>query len=579
MSEILKTKRDRLEILRASLELERSSFLTIWKDLADYFLPMRARFQITDANRGQRKNQRIVDSTGTLAARTLRAGMMGGMTSPARPWKRLTTPDPALAEVGSVKEWLHEVDKRMDAIFLKSNLYNSLPIVYGDIGVFGTAAMFMEEDFDDVIRTSVIPIGSYMIANNDKGHVDVFFREFSLTVRQLVQKFGNKTEEGKIDWTNFSTTVKDYYIRAQYDVWIDICHVIQPNDEYDPAGFSSNSKKFRSIYYEKGTREGSPQQSTLGIEDKYLRDSGYDLFPVLAPRWEVTGEDVYATSYPGIIALGGNKSLQTMKKRKAQAVEKGVNPPMVGPSTLKTQKASILPGDITYIDERADQKGFRAAHEVRLSIGELREDIREDQGQVQRAFFEDLFLMLANLEGVQPRNEVELAERRSEKLLQLGPVLEQLNQDLLDKIIDNTFVYMTRQGLVPEPPEELQGTSLKVEYISIMHQAQKSAGLAGIERLAGFTVQVAEYDPTVLDKIDADQMIDEYADVVGVSPKLVRSDEDVEALREAKAAAIQEQQQLEQLQAGAGAAKDLSQADTSGRNALTDLIEASQAGA
>src|SRR5690606_11748676 len=123
---------------------EFASHETHIRDLASHIRPTRERFTITDANRGDRRNQKIIDSTATIASRTARAGMMGGITSPARPWKRLKTPDPNLMDYGSVRSWLHTVDQRMDTVFLGSNLYNSLPIVYGDVLDFATAAMMVE---------------------------------------------------------------------------------------------------------------------------------------------------------------------------------------------------------------------------------------------------------------------------------------------------------------------------------------------------------------------------------------------------------------------------------------------------
>jgi hypothetical protein len=465
----------------------------------------------------------------------------------------------------------------MTSVFLKSNLYSVLPIVYGDIGVFGTAAMSIEEDFDNVIRCYAFPIGTYSLANDEKGDINIFFREFRLTVRQLVKRFGTRDDES-LDFSMFSTQVKALYDRGHLDAWIDVCHVIHPNSDYNPKGLLSNTKKFRSVYYEKGS--GSSQSANyLGADDdKFLSDKGYDYFPILAPRWEVTGEDVYGTNCPGMVALGTTKALQIQEKRHAQAVEKGVNPAMIGPSSLKTQKASILPGDITYLDEREGMRGFRPVHEVNLSLSDLDNKMAKAEREISRAFFEDLFLMVATMD----RNQItatEIMERKEEKLLVVGPVLEQLNPDLLDPTIDITFNIMVDQGLIPDPPEELQGVPLKVEYISIMHQAQKSAGLAGIDRFIGFTGEVAAFDPGVLDKIDSDQLIDEYAEITGVPPRIVRSDEDVEELRLAKQQAAQQQQQMEVLAQGAGVAKDLSQADMGGNNALNALIEQSEAGA
>ena len=172
--------------------------------------------------------------------------------------------------------------------------------------------------------------------------------------------------------------------------------------------------------------------------NKILRKSGFDIFPVVAPRWEITGEDVYGTMCPGMVAIGDVKMLQTLQKRKSQAIEKIINPPMIGPAALKSVKTSILPGDITYSDEREGRAGFRPIHEINFPVGDVSNDIREVQFMIRRAFYEDLFLMLATSDRRQI-TATEIDERKEEKLIALGPVLEQLNQDLLDPLIDITF--------------------------------------------------------------------------------------------------------------------------------------------
>lgn len=572
------SKRQQNELLRSQLENERSSFLAHYKDLSDHILPRRPRFSVTDANRGDRRNSKIIDSTATFAARTLRSGMMSGVTSPARPWFRLTTPDPDLAELGSVKYWLDTVSKRMSTVFLKSNLYNALPVLYGDLGVFGTSALMIEEDFEDVIRCFPFPIGSFTIANNDRLKVDVFQREFRMTVRQLVQRFGKRSPSGEMDWSNMSMQVKNLWEQSQFEAWIDVMHTIQPNEGYDSRQAASKDKRYSSCYYEKGSSQtyaGSPGPE----DDKFLRESGYDYFPVLCPRWEVTGEDVYGTDCPGMVALGDIRALQVMQKRKAQAVEKMVNPPMVGPSSLRTVKTTILPGDITYTDEREGQKGFRPAHEVNPRIQELLLDVQDHQMRIKKAFYEDLFLMLAQSD----RREItarEIDERHEEKLLALGPVLEQLNQDLLDPLIDIAFNIMNRQGLIPPAPEEMQGLTLKVEYISIMAQAQKLVGIAGIERFAGFVgnLVTVTQSAAILDKVDIDQMVDVYGDLTSVPPGIIRPDDEVERIRSGRQQAQQQQAQMEQAAQGATAVKDLAAADTGGDNALTQLMKMAQAG-
>jgi hypothetical protein len=578
-----KSKRHKLELLRAQLEIERSSFLQHWRELGDYVLPRRPRFEITDVNRGDKRNQKIYDSTATLASRTLRSGMMAGVTSPARPWFRLTTSDPDLSESGNVKKWLSIVQDRMQTSFLRSNLYNVLPTMYGDLGVFGTAPIFIEEDFKNVLRATSFPIGSYSIAKDYRGVVNTFVREFRMTVRQLIEQFGVKVNN-KYVFDNFSDTVKSLYNSGHYEQWVDVTHVVYPNDEYIPDRIEAKYKKYASCYYERGSYgfSGNSQIDTQHIggvdNNKFLRESGYDYFPVLCPRWETTGEDVYGTDCPGMTALPDIKQLQTGEKRVAQAIEKMINPPMVAPTSLKNSKVSILPGDITYADARDGQAGLRTAHEVSLSINEMEGKQAQVRQRVQRAFYEDLFLMLAN----DTRSNItarEIEERHEEKLLALGPVLEQLNQDLLDPLIDLSFDMHLRQGMIPPPPEELQGVDLKVEYISIMAQAQKLVGIAGVERFTSYVGNLAAVNPNILDKVDFDQAVDVYADMTSVPPSMVRTDEDVAAMRTQKSQAEQKQQRMNMMQQGAAVAKDLSASSMEGDNALSMLAEQARAGA
>ena len=173
----METKRQQLEKMRMTLRSERESFMPHWRDLSDYVMPRRARYTIAERNKGDRRNKKIIDSTATLAMRNLMAGMMSGLTSPARPWFSLTTPDPSLGEFGPVKTWLDDVTKRMRTIFLKSNLYNALPLLYCDQGLFGTSAMAVLEDDQDVIRCYSFPIGSYCLAQSHRHTVDTFVRE------------------------------------------------------------------------------------------------------------------------------------------------------------------------------------------------------------------------------------------------------------------------------------------------------------------------------------------------------------------------------------------------------------------
>ena len=568
------SKRMRCELIRSGMEIERATFISHWKELCDYILPRRGRFYVTDVNKGDRRSRSILDSTATMAARTLSAGMMSGVTSPARPWFRLTVPDQDTSEAEDVKAWLHEVESRMHTVFARSNLYDKLQVVYSDLGVFGTAAMAVYEDDESVIRCYDFPIGSYAIANDARLNVRMFSRVFRLTVQQVVEKWG-EIEDGRPNFlngkpSNISRNVQQLWIRGNLGAWIDIVHVVQPNMAYDGGKLDAKYKRFEDIYYEMGTSgQSRADMESYGL----LQHGGFDEFPIMCPRWEVNSEDVYATNCPGMTALGDIKELQTRTKRTAQAVEKMINPPMTGPSSLKSAKASLLPGNITYLDVRDGQQGFRPAHEINFgaAFGPMEQGSQQTRLRIQRAMFEDLFLMLAQSD----RREItarEIDERHEEKLLALGPVLERLNSDMLDPLIERTFAIMMRKGLIPDAPEALQGSHVQVDYVSIMAQAQKMVGLSSLERFAGFAGQMAEFAPSVLDNIDTDALIEQYAEATGVPPKIVLPKEQVMAARQQREQQQAAQQAAQNAPGLAGAAKDLGQTPTDGNNALAALL-------
>lgn len=558
----MRDKRLALELLRGQLITERTSFIGHWNELSAFIKPRRARFVTTDVNRGGARSNKIIDSTATYAARTLSSGMMSGVTSPARPWFRLTTTDPDLSEDESVKEWLRTVQQRMIIVFLKSNLYQVLPTFYSDLGIFATAAMLVQEDPDTVIRCFSFPVGSYALANDDKLRTRVFMREFQMTVRQIVKAFGG--DEKNPDWTNISAHVKKLWDNKSKEIWIPVVHMVLPNDEADETKADAKFKRFKSVYFE------------AGESSKLLKESGFDDFPILAGRWEVTGEDVYGTDCPGMTALGDIKQLQAAEKLSLQAIEKMVKPPMTGPTAMKNSKASILPGDITYVDAREGQGGFRPAHEVRFSINEVEMKNNQVRDRINKAFFADLFLMLAysdeNPNSRQPVTATEINERHEEKLLALGPVLEQLNQDLLDPLIERTYNIMEKQGLIPEPPQILQGKSWSVEYISIMAQAQKVVGLASLDRFSSFLEANAQTDPTIYDAVNRDEMVRDYGEGSGVNPKILNTQATIDATRKARAQAAQAKATAETALTASNAAKNLSQTDTQNPNGLTDLM-------
>lgn len=540
----------------SQLKAERLSFESHWRELSDFTRPRSTRFTASEVNRGDRRNSKIIDPAAVMAARTLSSGMMSGITSPARPWFRLATPDRDLMDYGPVKLWLETVEQRMNEVFNRSNLYQSLPLMYEDLGTFATGAMAVVADPQRVIRTVPFPTGSFYIANGADLSVDTAVREFSMTVRQVVTEFGTDA---------VSDTVKSQWSSGQYGQWVNVVHAVYPNLDRQTGKLEAKHKAYKSVYYE-----------ATSTDDKLLRESGYDEFPIMAPRWEVNGEDVYGSSCPGMVALGSVKALQLLQRRKAQMIDKITNPPLQAPASIKSQRISTIPGGINYLPMADVNNQIKPLFQIPANgTNGLLEDIQDTRQIIDHAYFVDLFRMMQTVNTRSMPVEA-VAEMREEKLLMLGPVLQRLDSELLDKLINRTFSVMAENNLLPVPPDEMQGMQLKVEYISVMAQAQKAIGVSSIERFIGFTSGIGQFSPDALDKINVDETIDAYAASIGVPPSVVATNEQVAQIREQRAQQQAMAQQMQMAQAAVGGAQALGNTPMDDNSALAALAGGGQ---
>ena len=542
--------RDKLYTRWGQLKTERATWWSHWKEISDYLLPRNGRFFIQDRDKGWRRHNNIYDSTGTRALRVLAAGMMAGMTSPARPWFRLGVPDPDLMKYEPVKVWLNQVTQLMLQIYSRGNTYRALHSIYEELGAFGTAPSIVMPDYNDVIRHYPSTCGEYALACDYRGSVNTIYREFQKTVGEIVGEFG---------YENCSLTVKNLHDRGSLDAWVTIVHAIEPRIDRDPRMKDSKNMPFKSVYFELNSDK-----------HQYLRESGFKVFPALAPRWATAGGDIYGNS-PAMEALGDIKQLQHEQLRKAQAIDLKTRPPLQVPTSMKNRDVETLAGGISFVDMSGPSGGIKTAYEVNLDLNHLLMDIGDVRERIRGSFYADLFLMLANNTDTR-MTATEVAERHEEKLLMLGPVLERLHNELLDPMIEMTFIRMVEAGIVPPPPPELQNMDINVEFVSMLAQAQRAVATNGVDRFVGNLGAVAGFKPDVLDKFDADKWADEYSEMLGINPELIVPSDKVAMIRNQRAEQAAMAQRAALMNQTADTANKLAGASTGGQNALTDVM-------
>ena len=528
--------REKVQSRWDALKEERSSWMSHWKDISEVLLPRAGRFLPTENNRGGKAAfRKILDSTGTRALRTLSGGMMSGMTSPARPWFRLTTFNPELDESYEVKVWMSQVTSLMQMVFYKSNTYRALQMAYEELGAFGTSATLIYDDFDRVIHCHPLTIGEFAIATDSRGRVNTVYREFRMTVAMLVQEFG---------LANVSRTVKDMYERGQLDEWVEVINAIEPRTERNPRKTDAKNMPYLSVYFEKS-----------GDKGKVLRETGFTEFPAMCARWSVTGGDIYGTS-PGMEALGDLCQLQQMQFRKSQAIDYKVHPPVLIPSEMKNMGTQFLPGGVIPYSNAQQAQQIRSAYMVDLDLNSLLVDIQDVRQRINEAFYRDIFMLMVNSTD-KTMTATEVTERHEEKMLLMGPVLERLNAEMLDPLINIVFNKLVQADLLPPLPEDLQGQQLNVEFISILAQAQKAISTNSVDRMFSVLGNLAGMKPDIVDNVDLDFWPQWYADALGVDPRFIVSGKKVAVIREQRAQADQQAAAMEQLQGATQAAKNM----------------------
>lgn len=554
----------------AALRSWRWTWWRTWMQCAEFFLPRRAKAWVVANNftRGNYLNDSIVDGVGSQAAEMCGAGMWSGLTNPARPWFRF---EPAIenAEIDEdAKAWFEDTQKRVLTVLHQSNFYSTMAQFFQDVTVFGTSPMVINEDREDVIRCHLYCAGEYFLGVGAGNRVNTLYSEFTYTVLQVVEKWG-------LD--RCPPVVRNYWAAGQVDTEVIVACAIEPN--YAVGGGKDANKRieclptkfaFRQTYWLRGQKTARPLE-VRGFYDQ----------PFMAGRWSIVSNDAYGRG-PGMSALGDQKQVQQETNRKAEFIEKGVRPPMIADSDMKNEPASVMPGMVTFVNTANGKKGFVPAFEVNaVWLQHLVVDIKDVEQRIKDCFYIPQFMAITQMQGVQPRNELELTKRDLERLQVLGPVINLFEDDVASPALQRIISIMQRRGMLRPLPPSLQSVPLKISYQSMMRIAQQSAESVSLKDFAQ-SVGVASLAaknagvPDPARKVNWDKWTDHIASSSHVPSDILFTDKEVATHDKARAdaeAQVQQQQMASEMSKPAvDAARVLSETDVAGGSYLSSLL-------
>ncbi len=557
-----------LESRMGFLRAWRWSWWVHWSQLAEFFLPRRWSWLVV-ANRmwkGRPVNDQIIDSMPLQAVRICAAGLWTGLTSPSRPWFKLDIALPWIKPDAESKEWLEDTERKVYTVLAQSNFYSSMAQAFQDVVVFGTSPVIIYEDSEDVIRCYVPCAGEYYLAAGARLSVDTLYREFVLTVAQIVEMFTleNCPVEVQKMWQQGG---------ASLDSELVVAHAIEPNFDLDKRGRKRGTVKvvpdaftFREVYWLRSNKADRP-----------LSKRGFYGKPFMAARWAKVSNEPYSHS-PCMDALGDTKQIQQQTRRKAEFIEKGVRPPMGANPELKNEPASIIPGMITYMNTDGGKKGFWPLFEPEAQwLQGMTNDIDKVSARIQTCLFVDIFMAISRMEGVQPRNQLELTKRDLERLQVLGPFIDLFEGEFAGPAIWRVIDILERRRMLKPRPASMKNVPMKINYRSIMRMAQAQSESVAMKDFLGTmgtlsTAAKAAGLPDPLRVVNLEESARHYADVTTYPQSCLFTKEQVEENDAARAQGEAQARLPGDMAAGVDAAKTLSETQIPGGNALDALL-------
>lgn len=503
-SKLVTTTLDRL----GKLKQIRSPWESLWQDCTDYVNPRRGDFNVSRSQGDRSRYDRVYDSTAPLANEQLAAGLHGYLTAPSETWFNLILERMGAQEASDdVIEYLQEVVEIMfrDVFHSpNSNFGSMIHELYLDLGSYGTGVMYIEDRPGKPINFRTYHLAECFVAESAEGVVDTLYRQYKHTGRQLVQLYKDQLPEKFIE-----NVYKDPHKEFT------CIHAVEPRDSFNPDSKLAKNMPWMSAYI-------------LEEEKIVLNVGGFNEFPYMVPRWTKTAGEVYGRS-PAMTAMPDVKMVNEMSKTVIKAAQKATDPPLLVPDDGFMLPLRTIPGGLNYYRSGTQDTVKPLVEGIRPDIG--LEFIDSRRQHILKTFHVDWMQMR---EGPS-MTATEVLQRQEERMRLMGPMVGRLQFELLGPMIDRVFNILARRKMLPQPPQGVEGRTLRIDYVSPVARAQKTQQLFNFTRLLESIVPLANVKPDVFDNIDADGTVRWAAKLLDVPTATLTKEDDVKASREDRA--------------------------------------------
>lgn len=515
----------------------RSNWESHWQEIAERIWPSQSRlFQERNQghNEGDKRNELVFDSTASAALNKFASILDSLLTPMDQTWHGLLPLEPMLQKDRATKLWLEELNR---SIFKKryaptSNFVSQNQLVYKMLGAYGSGCLFTDEyrgpRGEKGFRYKNIHLSEVFFLENHQGIVDEALRYYSATASQIAERFPNSVPKRILDCLKKDPDEKFWLI-----------HCVMPRRNYDPE-----RRDVEGMLYE---------QYYVSVEGEFLlEESGYSTFPYGVSRYEQVPGEVYGRS-PAMEALPAIKTLNEEKKTLLTHGHRAVAPPLFAHDDGVLDTYNIRPGALNMGGVSAD--GKLLVHPMPVGNIFVGKDLMDDE----RAVINDLFLvpLFQLLEKNPQMTATEVVERMKEKGILLAPTVgRQYNEyhaRVIEREIDLELSQNPMLASAMPPVFEEAGAEFKIRYESPMARMQRTEEVAGFMRTVETALNIATQtqNPAPLDHFNWDVIMPEIAEIGGVPSRWMNGPEEIQAIREGRAQAAEDEAAV---QAAPGAA-------------------------
>lgn len=522
------------------LEAGRSSFSSFWQTLHDFFYVESPDISSMNAIGAELTSSYLYDATTVEAADVLASGFMNYLTPPTSKWFRLRSKNPRFAEKKTTNDFLEDVVDEVNHTLNTSNLYDQMLPAYKSSGVYGTSILLEEEDLEDEARFTNLPIKQVCIVEDARGRAKEFYIEFEYTAYQAMTRWGKDKLSKKMQE---ELEGRDPEKKHKFLLFI-------------------GQRSVRQI--ERTDSKNMPiQASWIDIEaKKTIDEGGYNEFPVMCHRFDKRPFIPWGYS-PAMKSLPFARSLNAVTKTTLRSLMKHTDPPLALPDNAFIMPLNGNPRALNYY--KKDSLGSNPANAM-FAFGNYG---NPEAGQwaieyytraVKSIMYNDVFLAFDNI--TKQMNNPEVQERINEKMAMLGPAVGRWTNEVCKPIIIRTIGILARRGKLPDMPDELMDDpTFEIDYVSQLAQAQKRSELNSLNMGITAIAQMAQFAPEVLDKVDADKVVDATWSITGAPVRVLRADDEIQKIRENRQQQQAQAQDLMMAESVAKAGHSAAQAD------------------